>query len=87
MLSWITIDRKERMNSLRGRTVDELIHCLKPTAAGSDVRLGIAGIGQRGFSEARPVRRIARAARGCRRVRGSAPDFSAYRTPRAGVSV
>ena len=25
-LAWITIDRPERMNSFRARTVDELIH-------------------------------------------------------------
>ena len=28
-LAWITIDRPERMNAFRARTVDELIHCFK----------------------------------------------------------
>ena len=28
-LAWITIDRPERMNAFRARTVDELIACFK----------------------------------------------------------
>ena len=28
-VAWITIDRPERHNAFRGKTVDELIHCFK----------------------------------------------------------
>ena len=40
-LAVITIDRPERMNAFRARTVDELIHCLKRAWASPDV--GAAG--------------------------------------------
>ena len=37
-LAWITIDRPDRMNAFRAKTVDELIHCssargLRPRSA------------------------------------------------------
>ena len=36
-LAWITIDRPERMNAFRARTVDEMIHCLKRAWAAAEV--------------------------------------------------
>jgi naphthoate synthase len=49
-LAWITIDRPDRMNAFRGRTVDELIHCLKRAWAGADVGVVcITGEGDRAF--------------------------------------
>jgi 2-ketocyclohexanecarboxyl-CoA hydrolase len=49
-LAWITIDRPERMNAFRGRTVDELIHCLKRAWASADVGVVcITGEGERAF--------------------------------------
>ena len=50
-LAWITIDRPERMNAFRGRTVDELIHLF--TRAWSDRDVGViclTGAGNRAFS-------------------------------------
>jgi naphthoate synthase len=49
-LAWITIDRPDRMNAFRARTVDELIHCLK--RAWADAAVGVAcvtGAGDRAF--------------------------------------
>jgi naphthoate synthase len=49
-LAWITIDRPERYNAFRGRTVDELIHCFK--AAWSDRSVGVialTGAGDKAF--------------------------------------
>lgn len=49
-LAWLTIDRPERMNSFRGRTVDELIACLK--RAWADAEVGVVcltGAGDRAF--------------------------------------
>jgi 2-ketocyclohexanecarboxyl-CoA hydrolase len=49
-LAWITIDRPERMNAFRARTVDELIHCF--TAAWASPRVGVVcltGAGDRAF--------------------------------------
>jgi 2-ketocyclohexanecarboxyl-CoA hydrolase len=49
-LAWITIDRPERMNAFRARTVDELIRCLK--RAWTDREVGvvcITGAGDRAF--------------------------------------
>jgi naphthoate synthase len=49
-LAWITINRPERYNAFRGRTVDELIFCLK--AAWADRSVGIialTGAGDRAF--------------------------------------
>ena len=50
-LAWITIDRPERMNSFRARTVDELIHCFKRAWASPEVGVVcLTGAGDRGFS-------------------------------------
>ncbi len=49
-LAWITINRPERYNAFRGRTVDELIFCLK--AAWADRSVGVitlTGAGDRAF--------------------------------------
>ncbi|MEX2209183.1 MAG: enoyl-CoA hydratase-related protein [Myxococcota bacterium] len=49
-LAWITIDRPERFNSFRARTVDELIRCFK--AAWSDAGVGVValtGAGEQAF--------------------------------------
>lgn len=49
-LAWITINRPEVYNAFRGRTVDELIHCLK--AAWADRAVGVValtGAGDRAF--------------------------------------
>src|SRR5437588_11903501 len=49
-LAWITIDRQERMNAFRARTVDELIRCLK--RAWADPAVGVVcltGAGERAF--------------------------------------
>jgi len=49
-LAWITIDRPERMNAFRARTVDELIHCLKRAWASTDVGVVcLTGAGDRAF--------------------------------------
>ncbi|HEV3053110.1 MAG TPA: enoyl-CoA hydratase-related protein [Solirubrobacteraceae bacterium] len=50
-LAWITIDRPERMNAFRARTVDELIHSF--TCAWADSEVGViclTGAGDRAFS-------------------------------------
>jgi 2-ketocyclohexanecarboxyl-CoA hydrolase len=49
-LAWITIDRQERLNALRGRTVDELNDCFK--RAWADPEVGVVcltGAGDRAF--------------------------------------
>ncbi|TMC49924.1 MAG: 1,4-dihydroxy-2-naphthoyl-CoA synthase [Chloroflexi bacterium] len=49
-LAWVTINRPERLNAFRGRTVDELIRCFK--AAWTDHRVGVValtGAGDRAF--------------------------------------
>ncbi|HVS62610.1 MAG TPA: enoyl-CoA hydratase-related protein [Thermoanaerobaculia bacterium] len=49
-LAWITIDRPERYNAFRGRTVDELIRCFK--AAWADRSVGVialTGAGEKAF--------------------------------------
>lgn len=49
-LAWITIDRPERMNAFRARTVDELIGCLKRAWASPDVGVVcLTGAGDRAF--------------------------------------
>jgi len=49
-LAWITIDRPERMNAFRARTVDELIHCFKRAWASRDVGVVcLIGAGDRAF--------------------------------------
>ncbi len=49
-LAWITINRPERYNAFRGRTVDELIRCFK--AAWADKSVGVValtGTGEKAF--------------------------------------
>ena len=49
-LAWITIDRPERMNSFRARTIDELIHCFTRAWADHDVGvICLTGAGERAF--------------------------------------
>jgi 2-ketocyclohexanecarboxyl-CoA hydrolase len=49
-LATITIDRPERMNAFRARTVDELIGCLKRAWASADVGvICLTGAGDRAF--------------------------------------
>ena len=36
-LAWITIDRQDRLNAFRAKTVDELIRCFKAAWADRDV--------------------------------------------------
>ncbi len=50
-LAWITIDRPDRMNSFRARTVDDLVHCFKRAWADGDVGVVcLTGAGDRAFS-------------------------------------
>jgi 2-ketocyclohexanecarboxyl-CoA hydrolase len=50
-LAWITIDRPDRMNSFRARTVDELIRCFKRAWASAEVGVVcLTGAGDRAFS-------------------------------------
>jgi 2-ketocyclohexanecarboxyl-CoA hydrolase len=50
-LATITINRPERMNAFRGRTVDELNHCFKRAWASGDVGVVcLTGAGDRAFS-------------------------------------
>jgi naphthoate synthase len=49
-LAWVTINRPDRFNSFRGRTIDELICCLK--AAWADRSVGVialTGAGEKAF--------------------------------------
>jgi 2-ketocyclohexanecarboxyl-CoA hydrolase len=49
-IAWITIDRPDRMNSMRGRTVDELIGCFKRAWASGEVGVVcLTGAGERAF--------------------------------------
>jgi naphthoate synthase len=49
-LAWLTIDRPERMNAFRARTVDELIGCLKRAWASPEVGVVcLTGAGERAF--------------------------------------
>jgi 2-ketocyclohexanecarboxyl-CoA hydrolase len=49
-LAWITIDRPDRMNAFRARTVDELIGCLKQAWASPEVGVVcLTGAGDRAF--------------------------------------
>jgi 2-ketocyclohexanecarboxyl-CoA hydrolase len=49
-LAWITIDRPERMNAFRARTVDDLIRCLKIAWASEEVGVVcLTGAGDRAF--------------------------------------
>ena len=74
-LAWITIDRPERLNAFRARTVDELIACFKRAWTSPDVGVVcLTGAGDRAFctggdsEAARRDRRLrARRPRGCSR--------------------
>src|SRR2546423_4810651 len=49
-LAWITIDRQERLNAFRARTVDELIRCVKRAWADPEVGvICLTGAGDRAF--------------------------------------
>jgi naphthoate synthase len=49
-LAWITINRPDRYNALRGRTVDELIWCFKKAWADSTVGVvALTGAGDKSF--------------------------------------
>jgi 2-ketocyclohexanecarboxyl-CoA hydrolase len=49
-LAWITIDRPERMNAFRARTVEELIRCFKRAWASPEVGVVcLTGAGDRAF--------------------------------------
>ena len=49
-LAWITIDRQDRLNAFRARTVDELIACFTRAWASSDVGVVcLTGAGDRAF--------------------------------------
>jgi 2-ketocyclohexanecarboxyl-CoA hydrolase len=49
-LAWITIDRPERLNAFRARTVDELNRCLKRAWASAEVGVVcLTGAGDRAF--------------------------------------
>jgi 2-ketocyclohexanecarboxyl-CoA hydrolase len=49
-LAWIAIDRPDRMNAFRARTVDELIRCLKRAWASPEVGVVcLTGTGDRAF--------------------------------------
>jgi naphthoate synthase len=49
-LATITINRPERLNSFRARTLDEMIRCLKHAWASADVGVVcITGAGDRAF--------------------------------------
>jgi 2-ketocyclohexanecarboxyl-CoA hydrolase len=50
-LAWITIDRPDRLNAFRARTIDELIHCFKRAWATPDVGVVcLTGAGEQAFS-------------------------------------
>src|SRR3954469_12844860 len=49
-LAWITIDRPDRLNAFRARTVDELIDCFKRAWASEEVGVVcLTGAGERAF--------------------------------------
>jgi 2-ketocyclohexanecarboxyl-CoA hydrolase len=49
-LAWIMIDRPDRMNAFRARTVEEMIHCLKRAWASAEVGVVcLTGAGERAF--------------------------------------
>src|SRR5512133_1929479 len=49
-LAWVTIDRPDRMNAFRARTIDELIHCFKRAWASPEVGvICLTGAGERAF--------------------------------------
>jgi naphthoate synthase len=49
-LAWVTINRPERFNSFRGRTIDELIFCFKKAWADRSVGvIALTGAGEKAF--------------------------------------
>ena len=49
-LAWVCIDRPERLNAFRGRTVDEMIFCVKTAWADPNVGvIALTGAGERAF--------------------------------------
>lgn len=49
-LAWITIDRPNRLNAFRARTVDEMIFCMKSAWADTSVGVvALTGAGERAF--------------------------------------
>jgi 2-ketocyclohexanecarboxyl-CoA hydrolase len=49
-LAWITIDRPDRMNAFRARTVEELVHVFKRAWASGEVGVVcLTGVGERAF--------------------------------------
>ncbi len=49
-LAWVTINRADRFNSFRGRTIDELIFCFKTAWADSSVGvIALTGAGEKAF--------------------------------------
>ncbi|MBW2409169.1 MAG: enoyl-CoA hydratase/isomerase family protein [Deltaproteobacteria bacterium] len=49
-LAWVTINRADRFNSFRGRTIDELITCFKAAWADSSVGvIALTGAGEKAF--------------------------------------
>jgi 2-ketocyclohexanecarboxyl-CoA hydrolase len=49
-LAWITIDRPDRLNAFRARTVDEMIFCMKSAWADTSVGVvALTGAGDRAF--------------------------------------
>jgi 2-ketocyclohexanecarboxyl-CoA hydrolase len=49
-LAWVTIDRPDRLNAFRARTVDELTFCMKRAWADSSVGVvALTGAGERAF--------------------------------------
>jgi 2-ketocyclohexanecarboxyl-CoA hydrolase len=49
-LAWVIIDRPDRMNAFRARTVDELIRCFKRAWASREVGvICLTGAGERAF--------------------------------------
>jgi len=49
-LAWITIDRPERYNAFRSKTIDELIHCFKLAWADSAIGvIAFTGAGEKAF--------------------------------------
>lgn len=49
-LAWVTIDRPDRFNAFRGRTVDELIRCFKAAWTSTDVGVvALTGAGDKAF--------------------------------------
>ncbi|MBV9335902.1 MAG: enoyl-CoA hydratase/isomerase family protein [Solirubrobacterales bacterium] len=73
-LAWITIDRPDRMNAFRAKTVDELIHLFTRAWASTEVGgICLAGAGDRAFCAGGDQKQR-------RRDEERAPEFGTYRT-------